>query len=54
VYQSFEGWSDLGDGTWHGLPQEARTFLQFLRERTGAAIKLVGTGPGRDETVVVR
>ncbi|MEA3203064.1 MAG: adenylosuccinate synthase [Thermoplasmata archaeon] len=54
VYQSFEGWENLGDGTWHGLPQEARTFLQFLRERTGAAIKLVGTGPGRDETVVVR
>jgi adenylosuccinate synthase len=54
VYQSFEGWSDLGDGTWQGLPQEARTFLQFLRERTGAAIKLVGTGPGRDQTVVVR
>jgi adenylosuccinate synthase len=54
VYQSFEGWDELGDGTWHGLPQEARTFLQFLRERTGAAIKLVGTGPGRDQTVVVR
>jgi adenylosuccinate synthase len=54
VYQSFDGWESLGDGTWQGLPQEARTFLQFLRERTGAAIKLVGTGPGRDETVVVR
>jgi adenylosuccinate synthase len=54
VYQSFEGWDNLGDGTWQGLPQEARTFLQFLRERTGAAIKLVGTGPGRDQTVVAR
>jgi adenylosuccinate synthase len=54
VYQTFDGWTELGDGTWHGLPQEARTFLQFLRERTGAAIKIVGTGPGRDETIVVR
>jgi adenylosuccinate synthase len=54
VYQAFEGWASLGDGTWQNLPQEARTFLQFLREKTGAAIKLVGTGPGREQTVVVR
>lgn len=52
VYQGFEGWSDLGDGSWSALPTEARTFLQFLRERTGAQIKLVGTGPARHQTVV--
>ncbi len=52
VYQEFAGWTDLGDGTWEGLPTEARTFLQFLREKTGAQIKLVGIGPGREETVV--
>ncbi len=52
VYQQFDGWDSLGDGTWQGLPTEARTFLQFLREKTGAQIKLVGTGPGRDQTVV--
>ncbi|MES2153783.1 MAG: adenylosuccinate synthase [bacterium] len=52
VYQEFAGWTDLGDGTWEGLPTEARTFLQFLREKTGAQIKLVGVGPGREETVV--
>ncbi len=52
IYESFKGWDGLGDGTWAGLPQSARTFLQFLRERTGAAIRLVGTGPGRDETIV--
>jgi adenylosuccinate synthase len=54
VYQTFEGWSDLGDGTWEGMPAQARRFLQFLRERTGAQIKLVGTGPGREQTVIVR
>ncbi len=52
VYETFEGWSDLGDGTWGGLPAAARTFLQFLREKTGAQIKLVGTGPARHQTVV--
>jgi adenylosuccinate synthase len=51
VYQTFDGWSDLGDGTWEGLPTEARTFLQFLRERTGASIRMVGIGPGREQTV---
>ncbi len=52
VYQTFDGWADLGKGTWDGLPKEAREFLQFLREQTGAAIKLVGVGPGREQTVV--
>jgi len=52
VYQAFVGWDGLGDGTWGGLPQEARTFLQFLRERTGAQVKLVGTGPKRAQVVV--
>ncbi|MGB1586029.1 MAG: adenylosuccinate synthase [Thermoplasmatota archaeon] len=52
VYETFEGWDDLGDGTWGGLPPAARLYLQFLREKTGAQIKLVGIGPGRDETIV--
>ena len=54
IYQTFEGWEGLGDGTWEGMPAEARRFLQFLREKTGALIKLVGTGPGREQTVIVR
>jgi adenylosuccinate synthase len=52
VYKSFPGWGDLGDGTWQGLPTEARGFLQFLREQTGAQVKLVGFGPGREQTIV--
>ncbi len=34
------------------MPKEAREFLQFLREKTGAQVKLVGIGPGREQTVV--
>lgn len=52
VYERFEGWSDLGDGSWEGLPQQARVFLQFIREKTGAKIKMVGVGPARNETIV--
>jgi adenylosuccinate synthase len=52
VYEEFDGWGDLGDGSWEALPKEAREFLQFLREKTGAQIKLVGIGPGREQTIV--
>ncbi len=52
IYESFEGWNDLGDGTWEGLPQPARVFLQFMREKTGAKIRMVGVGPARDETII--
>ena len=52
IYEEFDGWSDLGDGSWESLPKEAREFLQFMREKTGAAIKLVGIGPARDQTVL--
>ncbi|HLF16233.1 MAG TPA: adenylosuccinate synthase [Candidatus Thermoplasmatota archaeon] len=52
VYQSFEGWDQLGDGSWESLPTEARTLLQFLREKTGAHIRMVGTGPARDQLVL--
>jgi adenylosuccinate synthase len=52
VYQDFDGWGDLGTGEWEEMPKEAREFLQFLREKTGAQVKLVGIGPGREQTVV--
>jgi adenylosuccinate synthase len=52
VYQEFDGWGDLGTGEWEEMPKEAREFLQFLREKTGAQVKLVGIGPGREQTVV--
>jgi adenylosuccinate synthase len=52
IYEEFQGWGGLGDGSWDKMPKEAREFLQFLRERTGAAIKLVGIGPARDQTII--
>jgi adenylosuccinate synthase len=54
VYQTFAGWDKLGNGTWEQLPTEARAFLQFIREQTGCPIRLVGVGPGREQTILVR
>ena len=52
VYKSFEGWGELSGHEWADLPTEARTYLQFLREKTGAQIKLVGVGPARHQTII--
>ncbi len=52
IYETFAGWEELDATSWGDLPPEARTFLQFLREKTGAQIRLVGTGPKRDQTIL--
>jgi adenylosuccinate synthase len=56
VYESLPGWSEdlsaartLGD-----LPANARAYVDFLEERSGAPMSVVGVGPARDETIVVR
>jgi adenylosuccinate synthase len=33
------------------LPREARDYLDFLGERTGVPVRLVGVGPGRDQVI---
>jgi adenylosuccinate synthase len=33
------------------LPREARDYLDFIEDRTGVPIRLVGVGPGRDQVI---
>ena len=56
VYEMLPGWTeDISTArTLAGLPANARSYLEFLQERSGAPFSAVGVGPGRDETVVVR
>jgi adenylosuccinate synthase len=56
VYEMVPGWSEdiSGARTLADLPANARSYLDFLEERSGAPFSAVGVGPGRDETVVVR
>jgi adenylosuccinate synthase len=56
VYENLPGWTgdlsaarDLAD-----LPPNARAYVRFLEEASGAPFSVVGVGPGREECVVVR
>jgi len=53
VYEELPGWTeDLGEcRTRSDLPQAAREYLDFVADRTGVPIALVGVGPGREQVV---
>ena len=56
IYEYLPGWTDdiskarsLSD-----LPKNARDYIAFLEEISGAPMSAIGVGPGRDETIVTR
>ena len=56
IYEYLPGWSEnissarkLAD-----LPANARAYIKYLEEISGAPMSAIGVGPGRDETIVVR
>ncbi|HET7416872.1 MAG TPA: adenylosuccinate synthase [Solirubrobacterales bacterium] len=53
VYEELPGWrADLSGVTEVvDLPPAARSYVEFLGERAGVPIRLVGVGPGRDQFV---
>lgn len=55
VYETFKGWKS--DTTqvkrFEDLPSEAKVYLKRLEEVSGAPIKIISTGPDRDQTMFV-
>jgi adenylosuccinate synthase len=56
VYEEFPGWDDdiskarsLSD-----LPDNARRYVEAVEAMTTVPISVIGVGPGRDESIVVR
>ena len=56
IYEHLPGWSEpisqareLKD-----LPANARAYVKFLEDVSGAPMSAIGVGPGRDETIVVK
>jgi adenylosuccinate synthase len=56
VYEYLSGWSEniSSARSLNDLPKNAREYVKFLEEISGAPISAIGVGPGREETIVVR
>lgn len=51
VYATLPGWKcDIrGETDYNKLPEQAKAYVDFLEEKVGVPIKIVSTGPKRDE-----
>jgi adenylosuccinate synthase len=56
IYEYLPGWSeDISTArSISELPKNARDYITFLEEISGAPMSAIGVGPGRDETIVTR
>jgi adenylosuccinate synthase len=56
IYESLPGWREdiTGARSLEDLPPNARAYVQFLQDVSGAPISAIGVGPDRDATIVVR
>ncbi|MDX6214377.1 MAG: adenylosuccinate synthase [Frankiales bacterium] len=56
VYEEFAGWGeDISGATSFGdLPKNAQSYVKALEEMSGAPFSVVGVGPGRAQTIVLR
>ena len=56
VYKEFPGWQeDISTVTdFNQLPQNARDYIRHLEDLSGVPVAIVGVGPGRTQTLVLR
>ena len=56
VYETLPGWKEttVGLTRFDQLPRPAQTFLKRISEICGVPVDLISTGPGREETIVMR
>jgi adenylosuccinate synthase len=55
VYEDFDGWESDTTHTkkWGDLPPKCRKYLQAIAKLTGATLRIVSVGPGREQTIVL-
>jgi adenylosuccinate synthase len=56
VYEEFPGWDDdiTKARSLDDLPKNARGYVEAVEAMTSVPISVIGVGPGRDESIVVR
>ncbi len=60
-YKEFDGWEDHTDEEWTGiaghgyeaLPEEMKTYLDFIEEEMGVPVGIISIGPARDQTITM-
>jgi adenylosuccinate synthase len=57
-YRTFDGWPDVdwravADEGYEAVPENARTYLEYVAEELDTPVYAVGVGPGREDTVVL-
>jgi len=54
VYHEIKGWnSDLSDADdYNGLPQNLRSYVEFVEQQTHVPVKMVSVGPDRTQTFI--
>ncbi|MFT7547442.1 MAG: adenylosuccinate synthase [Candidatus Azotimanducaceae bacterium] len=56
IYEELPGWSEstIGATSIDQLPQNARDYITYIEKSCGIPIDIISTGPGREETIVLR
>jgi len=56
IYEQFAGWREdiSGCRRFGDLPANAQQYVKALEQMAGVPISVIGVGPGRDESIVVR
>jgi adenylosuccinate synthase len=58
VFETFDGWPEadwqaVAEEGYDAIPENARTYLEYISDELETPIYAVGVGPGRDESVVL-
>jgi adenylosuccinate synthase len=53
VYETLPGWSgDISEcSTFGALPEAAQNYINYIEERAGVPVKMIGTGADRNQTI---
>jgi adenylosuccinate synthase len=56
VYEELPGWDDdiTAARSLDDLPKNARRYIEAIESMTSVPMSVIGVGPGRDESIVVR
>ena len=54
-YKAFEGWNvpTTGITSYKDLPERTQHYIQFITSFIGVPVKIISTGPGRDEIIQI-